>query len=466
MIARLLPILSSIKVKLFLWFWLITICSIAITRFVSSQLSEEMIELPVHGYDIKHIKSFVRRANNGSTIDLETLRQRQQLKQERGTKQYSIWLKALNSNQVYATGKTPPEDLLAFIRSTTFSAPLTWQFQDHRLTGPIEIQTSQGRIQLFTVKATKKPRHLSMAFMRLPFAVRIAIPMVVSFILCWWLARTLSRPISNIAASATQFGEGDFSARVEKEQARSDELGHLARSFNTMATKLEQSMSAQQRLLGDVSHELRSPLTRLQMALGLAQSNAEKPEVQADYLARCELEVSRLDRMIGDVLALSRLENTLQHAQLEQCNLNSIIEMLVEDANFIARTKSVIIDYQPTEDVMLNIDSQLIASALGNIINNAVKYTPEHSRVEINVERKQNILSINIADNGEGVPEAALPHLFEPFYRVADARDRTSGGTGLGLAIAKQAITLHQGNIFAKNKADGGLLITVELPLQ
>ncbi len=449
-----------------MWFWLVVICSIAATRLVSVQLSDKMIQLPSHESDIRQLNGLSSKIARNKPNDLMTIVARFSRQQQRRTPPYELWIKNLETHQLTNTRLDQNKEIAQFISGNSISEQATWQFQKFRITGPIAVTVGEDKLQLFVSRPTKNPRHLSMAFMRLPMWARISIPLVVSFLLCWWLARTLSRPISNIAEVATQFGEGNLSVRVANEAQRADELGHLARSFNAMAVKLEQSMSSQQRLLGDVSHELRSPLTRLQMALGLVQTNIDKPEAQQGYLARCELEVSRLDEMIGNVLALSRLENTLQQTQFEQCDLANMFEMLIEDAKFFTQDKSVTINYDSTQSVIVIVDSQLIASAFGNILNNAVKYTPENSVVDIKVEHSNKKVTVVISDNGVGVPQDALPHLFEPFYRVAEARDRRSGGTGLGLAIAKQAIELHGGNISAKNKDDGGLQVTVELPQQ
>ena len=244
-------------------------------------------------------------------------------------------------------------------------------------------------------------------------------------------------------------------------------MGALATSFNQMAEKLEQNLNAQQRLLGDVSHELRSPLTRLQMALGLAQEPLLSEQSRIQYLQRCELEIGRLDNMIGDVLALSRLENIMQSLQLNTFNFSLLLSNIVEDEQFIANEKSILITVAPHSSIKISADSSLLSSAISNIVGNAVKYSPENSTISITLTQLKEELILTVSDAGMGVPEQAITQLFEPFYRVNTARDRQTGGTGLGLAIAKQAILAHQGCIFAKNNsASSGLTITVTLPLK
>jgi two-component system sensor histidine kinase CpxA len=299
----------------------------------------------------------------------------------------------------------------------------------------------------------------------LPSWIRIAIPVLISFILCLLLARSFSKPIATIKKAASELGKGNLATRVEGVTKRSDELGQLANSFNQMAEQLQQNQSAQQRLLGDVSHELRSPMTRLQMALGLAQQESTAKPAREQYLQRCELEVARLNQMIEDALVLSRLENTLQTIKKEPLNLTVLIQKIINEEQFIANDKSIKIEFDSIAIVELLGDSNLLFSAISNVITNSVKYSPEHSTVKVSLSINEQLVSLVVSDNGTGVPSQSLTELFTPFYRVSLARDRKTGGTGLGLAIAKQAINAHQGKIFAKNNEIQGLSVTIQLPL-
>lgn len=467
MIKKLLPLVSSIKIKLFLWFWVITLCSFGAARIVMVQLSDNVVTLPAHGHDVEkltQLSRFIARTPKANTEQAtKQLKRMRMLKYNRK----KIWLKLTESHQVIQVNGRPHPELNEFLTTTELSELNTWQFPKYRLTGPIKVQINGEAADLFLSERTKVPKHISIAFLHLPLWAKLIVPMLVSFILCWLLARSLSKPISDISKTALKFGEGELNLRLDKQAKRGDELGHLAQSFNHMADKLEQSMSAQQRLIGDVSHELRSPLTRMQMALALAQSNFDKPDNLKKNIERCELEVSRLDGMIGDVLALSRLESALLEPRLEPCSLPELIKILVDDANFVATEKNVTVAFNHEQEPTIKADSQLLASALGNIINNAVKYSPENANVIVNLSKQATGWKITVQDQGHGVPQEALTQLFEPFYRVADARDRSTGGTGLGLAIAKQAIKAHNGNIFAENannQGDSGLIVTVELP--
>ncbi|MCI2285809.1 ATP-binding protein [Colwellia sp. MSW7] len=287
---------------------------------------------------------------------------------------------------------------------------------------------------------------------------------MISFLLCLLLAHSFSKPVRLIKKAATKLGQGDFDTRVEGVSQLNGELGQLATSFNVMAEQLQQNQTAQRRLLGDVSHELRSPLTRLQMALGLAQQDSTSTEGREQYLQRCQREIDRLDHMIENVLSLSRLENTLHTTESEQVNMSALIKNIVNDEQFVADKKSISIEVNTPENVIIEADQTLLTSAISNVLSNAVKYSPESSVIEVTLTTDKQHVTLVISDCGEGVPEEALTQLFTPFYRVNLARDRNTGGTGLGLAIAKQAITAHQGEIFAKNNANKGLSVIIHIP--
>ena len=283
------------------------------------------------------------------------------------------------------------------------------------------------------------------------------------------MARALSKPILAIERAATEIGNGKLDTRIDNAHKRKDELGSLAASFNTMADKLSHNLTANQRLLADVSHELRSPMTRLQLAVGLAQQSINNPELQQKHLARCELEVTRLDEMISDVLSLSQLENTFQKINFQTVCLDALLADICQDCQYLADEKSILITTNDFFSLNLLADQNLLSSAFSNVIINAIKYTPKSSEVVISMYRlihnQQDSLNIVISDNGSGVPESTIEKLFQPFYRVDEARDRNSGGTGLGLAIAQQAVLAHNGQIKAKNKEDGGLSVTITLPI-
>ena len=463
-------LLSSIKVKLFCWFWLIAILSILTTRFIITQLSNDTLVLPAHEGDLGHLHKISRRINRFQPTDIKYFLENHQ---KRGRNKppgpfrppANIWIKDMATGQLLTSSSEPLPRIENYLGNNNITEITSFQFPEARLTGPVNLNLNKQSYQLYMAVKESRKNFTMLFFSQLPPWARIALPLVVSFAFCWLLARNLSRPLSTMRNLATRLGDGDLTVRVDDIAKRNDELGSLAKSFNLMAHKLELSQAAQQRLLGDVSHELRSPMTRLQMALGLAQKSATSPELLTKHLQRCETEVQRLDEMIADVLSLSRLENALHSLNFTKVNLSGLLDILIQDAQFLADENAITIKTDATKTSVIRGDSQLIASAISNILNNAVKYSPAASTIEVALTKSHNQLNLSVADAGTGVPEQALKELFEPFYRVTEARERQTGGTGLGLAIAKQAVLAHQGKIAAYNNESGGLTVTIQLPL-
>ncbi|MBL4942547.1 MAG: HAMP domain-containing protein [Colwellia sp.] len=460
---------SSFTIKLFAWFWLIALISIASTRFISLQFSNDTVnkvvsQAPAHE-EVRQLHNAARRIerSNLNTIDaLRTIKYKR-LKQL----PFNLWFKSLdNPQRVRSLLPLTPQHqhvLTEYIQQHTFTEPQASIFSHTRLIGPLVIKLNNQPYQLFISRKLRRGG-IGQIVQALPYWVRIAIPTLVSFLLCLLLAHSFSKPVRLIKKATTKLGQGDFSTRVNGVSQGNDELGQLALSFNKMAEQLQQHQSAQQRLLGDVSHELRSPMTRLQMALGLAQQDATTNEAREQYLQRCQREIERLDQMIEDVLTLSRLENTLQTVESERVNLTLLVQNIINDEQLIADKKSIQIKLTASQNITLMADQTLLVSAITNILNNAIKYSPTHSTIAISLTSNKRSVSLTITDHGNGVPEQALAQLFTPFYRVNLARDRNTGGTGLGLAIAKQAIVTHQGEIFAKNEAGKGLSVTMKIP--
>ncbi|MCJ8320132.1 MAG: ATP-binding protein [Colwellia sp.] len=472
MITKLKIWFSSIIFKLFISFWFIALLSITITRLISTQLSDDGVILPAHQEDLMRLQFVTRIIENRPPANIGIFLQRLQKRMGKGHKKpVTIWAKNINTKILYSSTKNRHRSLASYLEKNSFTDVVSVQFPYARITGPINISIANNGYQLYITSKNRNP-DFRVIIMQMPAWTRVTIPLIISLIICWLLARSLTKPLLTIKNSATRIGDGDLSIRVESIAKREDELGELAKSFNQMAEKLEQNLTAQQRLLGDISHELRSPMTRLQMALGLAQKTPLTTAELAKYLQRCELEVERLDNMISDTLVLSRLENSIQPLNLDKINIYSLMTLLIEDAQFLANEKSVTISCSDLGSLQIMADSQLLSAALSNILTNAVKYSPEHGDIFVSITTnnsetislgKQNLV-IAISDEGAGVPQASINQLFEPFYRVVEARDRQTGGTGLGLAIAKQAILAHQGKIFANNNENNGLTVIITLP--
>ena len=254
---------------------------------------------------------------------------------------------------------------------------------------------------------------------------------------------------------------------------RRDELASLASDFDEMAEKIQLLIDRQRRLLGDISHELRSPLARLNVALELARQRSGSEATSA--LERIQREAEILNEMIGQLLALTRLESGAEEIRKVKVDLESLLRDVVKDADFEARARNRSVRLAASEPVTIEGVPNLIRRAIENVVRNAVHYTAEQTEVAIKLFRDSEapqsagkadheLAVIVVRDHGPGVPAEVLNEIFRPFYRVDEARDREAGGVGLGLAIAERAVRLHGGNVGAANASDGGLVVTIKLP--
>lgn len=292
---------------------------------------------------------------------------------------------------------------------------------------------------------------------------RLAILVLVAGGLSFWLARTLTSPMVPLRRATRRLSSGDLSARVEGNVGRRrDEIGELAREFDAMAERIEGLVESQQRLLRDVSHELRSPLARLVVALELARGRAG--EAAAGPLDRIEREAGRLDELIGQLLLLERLEAGTAEQEAVAVDLDGLLADVVADAGFEAASGGTEVRFEGGSSCRLAGREALLRSAFDNVIRNAVHYTEPGTTVEVRLVGGDDGATLTVRDHGPGVAEDDLEKIFEPFYRVGEARDRATGGTGLGLAIAARAVRAHGGTIGAENHPEGGLVVTIRLP--
>ena len=308
--------------------------------------------------------------------------------------------------------------------------------------------------------------------------VRFAVAFGLMGLVCFGLARYLTMPVQRLRRATHRLREGDLSARVGF-KTRGDELSSLGHDFDAMAARLEESAATERRLLGDISHELRSPLARLSVALDLVEQNRARAEKvgetvpEAKYLAaleRIRRESGVLNELIGQLLELSRLEalarDGLGVSNKERVHLETLVRDVVADAQFEAKPRARDVVIIQSEECVLAGAPLLLRSAVENVIRNAVRYTRENTRVEVRLCRVENEALLSVRDFGPGVPEESLDCLFRPFYRVSSGRDRESGGVGLGLSIAERALRIHGATIEASNAQGGGLRVEIRVPLE
>jgi two-component system sensor histidine kinase CpxA len=282
--------------------------------------------------------------------------------------------------------------------------------------------------------------------------------LAIVVLLCYGLAFHLTSPLRRLQYAVDCFGRGDFSARAQSN--RRDELGQLARTFNQMADRIQTLLAAERRLLLDISHELRSPLARLCVAVELARSKSSNDAM----LDRIEKEAERLNSLVSELLQVTRAEGDPSKRRTEPVQLDELIEEIVEDTSIEASAKNCRLELRGAQPVNMPGDAELLRRAVENVVRNAIRYAPEGTAIDIELHAVAGVAEISVRDRGPGVPEQSLPRIFDAFYRVEEDRDRASGGVGLGLAIAKRAVELHKGKLYARN-ANPGLMVVIELPV-
>lgn len=297
----------------------------------------------------------------------------------------------------------------------------------------------------------------------------LAMAVLVSGLICYLLARYLTSDVRKLRAATQQLAAGDLSARADAPRgARQDEIAQLVRDFNTMAERLQDLVNAQSRLLNDISHELRSPLARLSVALGLAWQRTG-PDAHS-VLERIELEANRLNELIGRLLTLARLEGGDDAMHRTPISLDELIRDIAKDADFEAQSRQCRVHCVIQNEITILGSPSLLHSAVENVVRNAMRHTREGTEVEISMtvegHNGKSEAVIRVTDRGPGVPKEALDKLFRPFYRLDDARGRQTGGVGLGLAITDRAVRLHGGTVRASNRPEGGLMVEIRLPLE
>ncbi|HYM34915.1 MAG TPA: ATP-binding protein [Steroidobacteraceae bacterium] len=293
--------------------------------------------------------------------------------------------------------------------------------------------------------------------------VLLAIALSVSALACWWLARYLTRPVTSLQASARALAAGNLETRVDADIARRrDELGVLAREFDQMAERLRELLASKETLLRYVSHELRSPLARLRVALSLARREGADTAREMD---RIERETERLDTMIGQILRLSSLSTNDPSMLPQRVELSHLLSEVVDDARLEARAGEKTVEFRPAVQAEVLGNHELLRSAIENVIRNAIRFTEKQSKIDVGLQVQEKQAIVTIRDQGCGVPDDELQKIFEPFHRVPGSSQRDSTGGGLGLTIAARVVSVHGGKVHARNAPDKGLIVEIALPL-
>jgi two-component system sensor histidine kinase CpxA len=289
-----------------------------------------------------------------------------------------------------------------------------------------------------------------------------AFALLVSGGICYALTRYLTVPVLRLRVAARLLADGELTARAADVKPRRDEIGDLVRDFNVMADRLEDLVMSQRQLISDISHELRSPLARVNATIGLARQRLGQ-DVLFD---RMERDAERLNEMIGRLLTLARLEAT-RLPEMRPTDLNALVAEIVADAQWEAGQRKCRVDLVSDGSCEIHATPDLLRSAVENVIGNAIRYTASGTSIEVQLSCRNDAdggeAVIRVSDRGPGVPSTELPNIFHPFYRVDEARDRESGGVGLGLAIADRVARFHGGSVHAENRIGGGLEVVLTL---
>ena len=342
------------------------------------------------------------------------------------------------------------------------SGPSGFRAAHNFLRVAIKVRGKSGREYIYAVESTERhgpPPGIGLS----GIALRWLVPFCVSGLICYLLTRYLTAPILRLREASQHLAGGDLSTRAAAGmERRRDELGFLVRDFNTMATHIEALISRQRQLIYDISHELRSPLARLNVALDLGRERKGN-DPAFDHM---EQDLACLNDMIERLLIVAKLDTSTAAVPMAQVNLTELVSQVARSAEFELQEREGAVRLSSQGPYFVHGNAELLHSAIENVIRNAIRYTGTDNSVEVELSLDSAAARIRILvrDHGQGVPESELVNIFQPFYRVADDRNRQSGGTGLGLAIAERVVRIHGGTIQARNAIPHGLEVEILLP--
>jgi two-component system sensor histidine kinase CpxA len=466
--------MRSLFLKIFLWFWLAMAAIAVAVVLVTAAAQPEPLNPPRRDVISAAMQEQAERAvaiyeARGSGALRAHLRR---IERHSGSQ---IFLFAADGREVL--GHTPPPAVRELSRRV-LAAPRQDALLEMKGTDFLAAHSARGQRGVYAFIGVQSRALLRVASLGARLIsprmkmLRLFTILLVTGLVCYGLARYLTSPIIALRHATQQLAGGDLSVRVApKIGRRRDELADLARDFDGMAERIGTLLSTQRRLLSDISHELRSPLARLQLALSLAEREVENetatsPETLRNNLERIARESARLDSLIGQLLTLTRFESGAAQIRQDDFDLLELARVVAEDADFEARGqgKRVLLKSDADDSYQMHGNRELLRSALENVVRNAIRFTPENSSVTIFCRRESASGVLRVCDEGAGVAEEHLSHLFDPFFRADDARQH-DGGVGLGLAITRRAVESHGGKVLARNGENGGLCVELKLPL-
>ena len=370
-----------------------------------------------------------------------------------------------STGEIIGTQEAPESVTLASQYLVKNQLPSSGVFKSGKLIVSHEILSTSGR---FYRLAAVSEMPIS-DFVQIPWAglaIRLAFAIFISGLICYLLSLYLTQPLRSLGLAAQSIATGKLNTRVGHFRGhKKDEIAQLSHEFNRMAEDLEALIHSKERLLQDISHELRSPLARLNIAIELGRKKTNN--LADSEFNRMEIECSRLNALISEILEFARLEKSTTDLDLKKADIPTLLAGIIQDGNYEFNDNPPRLTAGIIEPCELMIDTRLIHRAIENIIRNALHYTPAEQKiyVSLNYNDSKETIYIDIKDKGPGVPEDQLQKIFNPFYRVDSSRTKKTGGYGLGLAIASKAVSLHHGEINAMNNPEGGLLVRINLPV-
>ena len=442
--------INSLAGRIFVWFWLVLLLTVVLTLLISQSLYNPT--------DIRRLPPQLSRQLQAQLAPLAQSADPATLLQQLAMNKRNSWLVVNNADQQLLNPQALPAsfDPHWLTELAQLDRPRLLRHRNVYLAGPFVIEIAGQQLALYQQRQRPPQPFWSMRTLSEPLLILllVAVSALASFI----LAVSISRPLRELLQQNLAFASGKLSSRVSRLAKRRDELGQLGRSFNTMTEKISDLLQNQQRLLRDISHELRSPLTRAQLAIGLTEQ-----QQNLQQLPRLKQELERIDSMLDELLTFSRLDAGQYPLDLSPCELSAMLSELIELNRVDADCKQQTLLLDAPAPSWLEADGRLLCRAFENILRNAIKYSPVGSTIRLSIEPQAYHLIAEITDQGPGLPEAELAAVFEPFYRVSNSRDQQTGGAGLGLAIVAMIIRQHRGTVAAFNR-DPGLTIRVTLP--
>jgi len=454
--------MRSLFIRIFLWFWLAM--TLVVAAFVVSVVgTSRSLPPPSPEQLVSNMLETVGQASLQMLPHKGSAEVREFVQRVSSPDETNLWVFSSEYPELSTDGAA--EHVRNLIEKTKHDDVLHRWKDTHSFLYAKRVRSDQGTL-VVVFEAPQFQGFLEAAGDPRALGLRVVAVVLVGGLVCYWLARSITAPLRRLSAATSQLAKGDLSARVAPEMVkRGDEIAKLADDFDRMAGKIETLVTSQRRLLQDVSHELRSPLARLNVALALARQRS--PAEAADALDRIEREAERLNRLIGQLLTMARFDSRPEKPRRE-VDMKALIETIVHDAQFEADSRRVSVQIVKSQPCFVLGHLDLLYTTLENVIRNAIRYTDERSTVEISLESpvdEQNPeVRITVRDHGPGVPESELGNILQPFYSVDDGHASHNGGTGLGLSIADRVVQQSGGSISLSNAAEGGLIFEIHLP--